>query len=75
MKAKSLVGASDRSKDSASSSDQAEAAAKSAEESKNREMDELIHSQSEAYQAQFLQGSIPKVIYKHAMKGFHSGPH
>ena len=32
-------------------------------------MDELIHSQSEAYQSQFLQGSIPKVIFKHAMKG------
>lgn len=32
-------------------------------------MDEMIHSQSEAYQSQFLQGSIPKVIFKHAMKG------
>ena len=54
----------------ASTPDQTDEPSKPAEESKTHEMDELIHSQSEAYQSQFLQGSIPKLIFKHAMKGF-----
>ena len=39
------------------------------EERKNEEIDNEIRSQSEEAQAAFLQGAIPKVIFKHAMKG------
>lgn len=39
------------------------------EERKNEQIDNEIQSQSEEAQAAFLQGAIPKVIFKHAMKG------
>ena len=39
------------------------------EERKNKQIDKEIRSQSEEAQAAFLQGAIPKVIFKHAMRG------
>ena len=45
------------------------------EAKKNAEVDQMIHGNSDAMQAEFLRGAIPKVIYKHAIDGgnSHSG--
>ncbi len=39
------------------------------EAKKNAEVDQMIHGNSDAMQAEFLRGAIPKVIYKHAIEG------
>ena len=36
---------------------------------RNQELDQHIREQSEESQAQFLQGAIPKVVYRHALAG------
>ncbi|KAK8802620.1 hypothetical protein JH06_2391 [Blastocystis sp. subtype 4] len=38
------------------------------EAKKNAEVDQMIHGNSDAMQAEFLRGAIPKVIYKHAIE-------
>ena len=35
----------------------------------NRDVDKMINESSEAMQAEFLRGAIPKVVFKHALKG------
>ena len=39
----------------------------------NRDVDKLINESSETMQAEFLRGAIPKVVFKHALKGTWSG--
>ena len=41
------------------------------EAKKNADVDKLIHDNSDAMQAEFLRGAIPKVVCKHALEGLH----